>query len=72
MLTEGVEDASTAMYENVEFSLKKGTLSQFRAAGQGFQNTLSDSLYFIYVELIQKEKTALYCAMFCYITKCVA
>ena len=30
---------------------------------------MSGSLYFVDVELIQIEKTALYCAMFFYITK---
>ena len=39
MLTEGVEDASTAMYELKFMFGLKGTLPQFPAAGRGFQNT---------------------------------
>ena len=40
MLTEGVEDASTAMYELKFMFGLKGTLPQFPAAIRGFQNTL--------------------------------
>ena len=44
-------------------------MSQFPAAGRGFQNTPRPAVsYFVEVELIKIEKTALYCAMFCWIT----
>ena len=42
-------------------------MSQCLAAGQGFENTSRP--YFVDVELIQIEKTELYCAMFFQITK---
>ena len=42
MLTDGVEDASTAMYENVKafasYLDKKNAVSQLPAAGKGFQH----------------------------------
>ena len=44
MLTDGVENASTAMYENVKALAqthvwtKRNAVSQFPAAGRGFKN----------------------------------
>ena len=61
MLTEGVENASTAMHENVKLYLKIEIHVWIK------RNAVSiyGSPYFVDVELMQIEKNALYCAMFC-------
>ena len=71
MLTEGVEDTSTAMYENVRaFGFnscldKRERCLNFWQPAEVFKTPMSGSPYFVDVELIQIEKIALYYAMFC-------
>ena len=73
MLTEGVEDTSIAMYENVRafgfnscLDKRERCLNFWRGRRSRFSKySMSGSLYFVDVELIQIQKTALHCAMFC-------
>ena len=71
MLTEGVEDASTARYENVKALpsinvwIERNAVSISGSRTRFSKYSMSGSPYFVDVELIQIEKNALYCAMFC-------
>ena len=65
MLTEGVEDVSTGIYELKFMFGLKGTLLQFPAARRGFQHSPCSAVRnLVDVKLLQIEKTTLYCAMF--------
>ena len=63
MLTDGVEDASTAMCENERIKRNAVSISGKRTRFSKY--SMSGSPYVVDVELIQTEKTAFYCAMFC-------
>ena len=57
MLTEGVEDTSNVMYENVKAGTKRNTVSISKYS-------MSGTLYFVKVKLIQIEKN---CIILCYV-----